>query len=103
MPAEEKEGLKSPLPDPSDMRDRGNVRLRGLTPPRVIVAILLAASASEMTASVAQEREGPVAVRYVEGTVHGFLRLRNTAGKSIAAGELLQVPRRRGLDSRMVW
>lgn len=51
----------------------------------------------------AQEREGTVAVRYVEGTLHGFLRLRAASGKPIAEGELLQVPRRRGLDSRMVF
>jgi hypothetical protein len=56
-----------------------------------------------MTALAAQEREGTVAVKYVEGTLHGFLRLRNAAGKAIAEGELLQVPRREGLDSRMVF
>jgi hypothetical protein len=51
----------------------------------------------------AQEREGAVAVKYVEGTLHGFLRLKDAAGKTIADGELLQVPRQRGLDSRMVF
>ena len=50
-----------------------------------------------------QEREGTVAVRYVEGTLHGFLRLRSATGDAIADGELFQVPRRRGLDSRMVF
>lgn len=47
--------------------------------------------------------EGPVAVRYAEGALHGFLRLRDAAGTAIADGDLLQVPRRAGLDSRMVF
>lgn len=58
---------------------------------------------SGMTTIAAQEREGTVAVKYVEGTLHGFLRLRNSAGEAIAEGELLQVPRKGGLDSRMVF
>ena len=33
----------------------------------------------------------PVAVRHIEGTVHGFLVLRNTEGKPIASGDLIQV------------
>ena len=63
-----------------------------------VVAVLATAAALPI-----QEREGTVAVRYVEGTLHGFLRLRTTTGETIADGELLQVPRRRGLDSRMVF
>jgi len=66
----------------------------------VSLALLLASGA---TALVAQEREGTVPVKYVEGTLHGFLRLKNAAGKTIAEGELLQVPRSHGLDSRMVF
>jgi hypothetical protein len=61
----------------------------------------LAASALAAGAS-AQEREGTVSVRYVEGTVHGFLTLRNLSGDLLADGELLQVPRRQGLDSRLI-
>jgi hypothetical protein len=72
----------------------GHVLARG-----VAVAAVLASAAMP----AAQEREGTVAVRFVEGTLHGFLRLRNAAGDAIADGELLQVPRRRGLDSRMVF
>ena len=33
----------------------------------------------------------PVAVRHREGTVHGFLVLRNTEGKTLASGTLEQV------------
>ena len=68
-----------------------------------IVFAFIAAMLAATPARPAQEREGTVAVRYVEGTLHGFLRLRSTSGEVIADGELLQVPRRRGLDSRMVF
>lgn len=56
-----------------------------------------------LTTSAAREREGTVKVRWVEGTLHGFLKLRNTSGEAIADGELLQVPKRGALDSRMVF
>jgi len=65
--------------------------------------VVLAMLATTGMAAPLQEREGLVAVRYVEGTLHGYLRLRSIAGDPIAEGELLQVPRRRGLDSRMVF
>ena len=68
-----------------------------------IVAAFIAAALAAAPMRPIQEREGAVAVRYVEGTLHGFLRLRTTSGDVIADGELLQVPRRRGLDSRMVF
>ena len=70
---------------------------------RAIVVAFIAAGAAAAPVRPAQEREGAVAVRYVEGTLHGFLRLRSANGDVIADGELLQVPRRRGLDSRMVF
>lgn len=44
-----------------------------------------------------------VVVRYAEGTVHGFLELRGEAGAIIAHGDLLQIPRDRGVESRMVF
>lgn len=66
-------------------------------------AILLLALGLSSGSSSAQEREGTVPVRFVEGTVHGFLRLKDATGKTIADGELLQVPRRSGLDSRMIF
>ncbi len=69
--------------------------------PSWIVLVVLATSG--MTAHPVQEREGTVAVRYVEGTVHGFLKLRSASGEALAEGELLQVPRRQGLDSRMIF
>jgi hypothetical protein len=35
----------------------------------------------------------PVAVRHMEGTVHGFLVLRTMEGRALAAGDLIQVVR----------
>ncbi|MFI5324866.1 MAG: hypothetical protein ACHQ7H_01410 [Candidatus Rokuibacteriota bacterium] len=46
---------------------------------------------------------GPVAVRYTEGVTHGFLTLRSTAGDLLAEGDLLQVVRPEGVDSRLVF
>lgn len=45
---------------------------------------------------------GPVAVRYVEGSVHGFLVLRTLDGAPLAAGDLLQHVEESILESRMV-
>lgn len=46
---------------------------------------------------------GPVAVRYTEGITHGFLTLRSTGGDLLAEGDLLQVVRPEGVDSRLVF
>jgi hypothetical protein len=55
-------------------------------------------------ASVAPDAEaGPVAVRYTEGVTHGFLTLRTPAGDLLAEGDLLQVVRPEGVDSRLVF
>lgn len=56
----------------------------------------------------AQERNGAAAgvavpVRYSEGTAHGFLTLRAEDGTRIADGALLQVPRERNIESRLVF
>ena len=45
----------------------------------------------------------PVPVRFVEGTTHGFLTLRTVDGALIASGDLLQVGRGAGVESRMVF
>ena len=44
-----------------------------------------------------------VTVRYAEGTLHGFLELRNTADSLLAHGDLLQVPRDEGVETRLVF
>jgi len=45
----------------------------------------------------------PVPVRFVEGTMHGFLVLRTVKGILIASGDLLQVGRSGEVESRMVF
>ena len=45
----------------------------------------------------------PVAVRFVEGAVHGFLMLRTINGVLLAHGDLLQVNRGGKVESRMIF
>jgi hypothetical protein len=45
----------------------------------------------------------PIAVRYQEGSVHGYLALRSLDGKLIAAGDLTQTARGERLVSRLVF
>src|SRR5688572_14529628 len=45
----------------------------------------------------------PVAVRYSEGLVHGFLVLRTLSGQTLADGELLQVARGSRVTTRLVF
>ena len=44
----------------------------------------------------------PVTVRFSEGTVHGFLELRNDSDTLLAYGDLLQVPGDSTIETRMV-
>lgn len=59
---------------------------------------MLAASRSAPSAS-----PEAVAVRWAEGTVHGFLELHSASGALLAAGDLLQTPRDSDLESRLVF
>ena len=45
---------------------------------------------------------GPVAVRYSEGTTHGFLEIRADDGRVIGHGDLLQVPKDNHIESRLI-
>lgn len=45
----------------------------------------------------------PVAVRYPEGSVHGYLALRDLGGKLLAAGDLIQTIHGERLTSRLVY
>jgi hypothetical protein len=45
----------------------------------------------------------PVAVRFIEGAVHGYLVLRSLNGDILAYGEQLQIPRDGGIQSRLVF
>lgn len=44
-----------------------------------------------------------VPVRYAEGTLHGFVELRNSVDSLLAHGDLLQVPRDSDIESRLVF
>jgi hypothetical protein len=48
-------------------------------------------------------RGEPVAVRYAEGIVHGFLALRTLDGETIANGDLIQVARGNRVTGRLVF
>ncbi len=43
----------------------------------------------------------PIPVRFAEGTIHGFLDLHTEAGAFLAHGDLIQLPRNGGIESRM--
>jgi hypothetical protein len=45
----------------------------------------------------------PVAVRYAEGVTHGLLLVRSPKGEVVAHGDLLQVARRNGVESRLLF
>lgn len=45
----------------------------------------------------------PVAVKYPEGSVHGYLALRTLDGKLLAAGDLVQIVRGQQLTSHLVY
>jgi hypothetical protein len=46
---------------------------------------------------------GPIPVRYVEGTIHGFLIVRAPDGTVLASGDLLQVKKGGEMQSRMLF
>jgi hypothetical protein len=50
-----------------------------------------------------QARAEPIPVRKPEGVVHGFLALRSLEGKVLADGDLVQVPRKGGISSRLTF
>lgn len=61
----------------------------------LLAGLLLAGGTAKATAA-------PIAVRYLEGVTHGFLVLRGAGGEPLADGDLLQVVRPDGVDSRLV-
>lgn len=64
---------------------------------------LVAATASVAHGQAgAPPQQGPVTVRYSEGTVHGFLDLRTEQDSLLAHGDLLQVPGDSTIESRLV-
>jgi hypothetical protein len=73
---------------------------------RVLVQRVRSWSLAGMLGSAALFQPGavaePVAVRHMEGTVHGFLVLRTVEGKALAAGDLTQVVQGDRLVSRLI-
>jgi hypothetical protein len=61
-----------------------------------VLVIVLGAHASGAAAE-------PVRVQKMEGVVHGFLVLRSHGGEVIADGDLVQVPKRGGIESRLTF
>ncbi len=68
-----------------------------------VAAIWSCAAPVEPALGQSQDAQGLIRVRYSEGTVHGFLELRDTADRLIAHGDLLQVPGDSTIESRMVF
>jgi hypothetical protein len=65
----------------------------------IVVALLTAAAWLQTTSPWAD----PVAVRHVEGLVHGFLALRSVDGKTMASGDLIQNAQGGRVTSRLVY
>ena len=63
------------------------------------LALILSFALSSFSLSSAE----PVAVRFPEGSVHGYLALRSLDGKLLASGDLTQVLRGGQLTSRLVY
>ncbi|MGH9869541.1 MAG: hypothetical protein ACREAA_15415 [Candidatus Polarisedimenticolia bacterium] len=61
-----------------------------------IVALVVGAAMGALVAA-------PVPVRFVEGSLHGFLALRSIDGRLVAEGDLIQVARGEEIEKRMVF
>jgi hypothetical protein len=68
----------------------------------VVACVGVAAGAYTLTPS-RTVTDGAVPVRFTEGALHGFLVLRTEAGKVLAHGDLLQIPKGDEIESRMVF
>jgi hypothetical protein len=77
------------------LKTRGIHRTRHTYMAVMIVTAVLASSAADAA---------PVSVRFPEGLVHGYLRVRTLAGETIGQGELTQVVKKRGfVESHLVF
>jgi hypothetical protein len=65
--------------------------------------LALACSLLPLVTSPTEAAAEPIPVRYVEGSVHGYLALRSLDGKLIAAGDLTQSVRNGLLTSRLTY
>src|SRR5712692_7306018 len=67
---------------------------------RNILAVALCGAALLQPGTISSE---PVAVRHLEGLVHGFLTLRSPDGKTLASGDLIQQARGDRVTTRLVF
>jgi len=67
-----------------------------------ILLLLLLAGTPALAQERPRFREGPVAVRFSEGSTHGFLELRADNDSVIGSGTLLQVPKDKYIESRLL-
>ncbi len=80
---------------------RATPRLRTISAVRPVLVLLFAIAATLQCSQPAEA--SPVAVRWVEGNVHGFLIVRNAADSVLAYGELLQIPKSGAIESKMTF
>ncbi|HEY8257765.1 MAG TPA: hypothetical protein VIG08_08920 [Gemmatimonadales bacterium] len=70
---------------------------------RLLAAVLfLPALAAQAQEQSADPKDAPVAVRFAEGAVHGFVVLRSESGTILAHGDLLQTPKGGAITTEMV-
>jgi hypothetical protein len=67
-----------------------------------ILLLLLFVSTTALAQDRPRFRTGPVAVRFNEGSTHGFLELRDDRDRVIGSGTLLQMPKDRYVESRLI-
>jgi len=69
-----------------------------------LALFVVAAMASNSCAQGAgRSASAGIPVRFAEGTIHGFLELRDASGQFLAPGDLLELPKDGGIESRMVF
>lgn len=66
-------------------------------------AATAAGSVHAPSAATATAGATAIQVRYPEGTIHGFLDLRTASGELLAHGDLLQLAKNDGIESRMLF
>jgi hypothetical protein len=67
------------------------------------LALLVPALDAEAQNRPAKSEDAPIAVRYAEGMVHGFLVLRSETGAILAHGDLLQTPKGGAVTTEMIF
>src|SRR6185503_8076437 len=77
---------------------RGNGTKLALHTSMRVLALIAVLCSLVLAAAV---EAAPVAVRYVEGTSHGFVVLRSSRGAVLANGQLIQTVRGERVESRL--